>query len=665
MNEELILEIKLDENDNDKRLVDLNQLIAEQRQRVLDLTAAMQTLSKSEGASSEQVAKITKNRDAMAKSLSTNIANQKNLVQVINSETGSVNSLNAQNKILLSERNALSGATETEKLKIEALNKQMDANTAKIKSQSNAQEQQRMNIGKYIQTVQIGGVSLEGLATKFASPYALAGAALAGLYKLYSSSTQGARDLEIAQTKLNGIYQAFANQIGELGGGESGGKGLFSKMLDGALVSLGLFGLYGASIAAEVKEHADKEAELMEIRRQRFFKVYQEAAEQQQRTRDDEQKTLDVRIVAAKAVLENVRAANTLIISTSKEQLEAKNKLLAKDKENIDLKIQVAKAESTVADIQEASTKRETAALEALIKLQADQKKALVVEPFKSQPIPQGITNNDKNQKALDKIYKDQQLADKQQYLQSAETQSEFQTRQFNSYIKYLNQKRKAAKAYGEDVTELDERIADAQIAEAQRTEQVVTKTNKTKTQSNLQTAQALDNILSTSLALFDKNSAEFQIAAISKALVDAYLAAGNALAQGGPIAMVATLALGLANVAAIEGIALAGGGDFYTNKPTLLLVGDNPGGVERVRVDPISGTGQTKKFNPANGLPGGVAMAGGGTLQVNRTAESNSLMRSINSSVKQTQTILVLQDFEIASRAKDTPINRAKVLSK
>lgn len=47
------------------------------------------------------------------------------------------------------------------------------------------------------------------------------------------------------------------------------------------------------------------------------------------------------------------------------------------------------------------------------------------------------------------------------------------------------------------------------------------------------------------------------------------------------------------------------------TKGPTLLLVGDNPGGVERVTVEPISGRGKTF-VDPGGNL---VAMAGGGTF--------------------------------------------------
>jgi hypothetical protein len=55
-----------------------------------------------------------------------------------------------------------------------------------------------------------------------------------------------------------------------------------------------------------------------------------------------------------------------------------------------------------------------------------------------------------------------------------------------------------------------------------------------------------------------------------------------------------------------------AGGGTFFTSGPTALIVGDNPGGVERVQVTPISGRGRTT-VSPGSGL---VSAAGGATIQ-------------------------------------------------
>jgi hypothetical protein len=64
-----------------------------------------------------------------------------------------------------------------------------------------------------------------------------------------------------------------------------------------------------------------------------------------------------------------------------------------------------------------------------------------------------------------------------------------------------------------------------------------------------------------------------------------------------------------------------AGGGDFLTSGPTMLLVGDNPGGVERVTVQPLSGKGITS-VAPDSGL---IRLAGGGTV----TADGGLITRS------------------------------------
>lgn len=57
--------------------------------------------------------------------------------------------------------------------------------------------------------------------------------------------------------------------------------------------------------------------------------------------------------------------------------------------------------------------------------------------------------------------------------------------------------------------------------------------------------------------------------------------------------------------------LGLAGGGEFYTRGPQMIMVGDNPGGVERVTVEPISGRGQTRMLGG-----GTLAMAGGGSIE-------------------------------------------------
>lgn len=120
-------------------------------------------------------------------------------------------------------------------------------------------------------------------------------------------------------------------------------------------------------------------------------------------------------------------------------------------------------------------------------------------------------------------------------------------------------------------------------------------------------------DVLSQATSLFKEHTVAYKVLASSRVIIDTYQAATAALKFINPIVggifAALTIAAGLANLAKINGVSLAGGGDFVTKGPTVLLVGDNPGGRERVRVDPLSGRGQTRVFGD------GIAMAGGGSI--------------------------------------------------
>lgn len=108
---------------------------------------------------------------------------------------------------------------------------------------------------------------------------------------------------------------------------------------------------------------------------------------------------------------------------------------------------------------------------------------------------------------------------------------------------------------------------------------------------------------------------------------------------QGGP--------LGFLFGSLLEGVAAAGGADFTTSGPTLLMVGDNPGGRERVRVDPLSGRGTTRRYGNA------VAMAGGGSISTMPSGNTN-ITTVANVDVYLGDRRLVKNiDYGIRSRAK------------
>ena len=160
--------------------------------------------------------------------------------------------------------------------------------------------------------------------------------------------------------------------------------------------------------------------------------------------------------------------------------------------------------------------------------------------------------------------------------------------------------------------------------------------------------------VLSQTKTLFKEESAAYKALAISQASIDTYRGATAALAPPptgagplfGPILAAITIALGLANVAKIAGFsAAAGGGKFMTRGPAMLMVGDNPGGVERVTVEPISGRGKTT----VNGNL--IKMAGGGVL------ETQSVTNPINQAFafrSQSQSPMIVASWKEATELRD-----------
>lgn len=190
-----------------------------------------------------------------------------------------------------------------------------------------------------------------------------------------------------------------------------------------------------------------------------------------------------------------------------------------------------------------------------------------------------------------------------------------------------LNIEEDAAEQAGEITTSLTNKQKQAAI-DANNLKLDLMKKGMTAEQAELsihkmvedQKLAATSNTLGSAASLLKKNTVAYKVLATAQATIDTYQSAVSAFKAMsgipyigpvlGGIAAAAAIASGLANIAQINGVALAGGGKFTTKGPTLLLVGDNPGGRERVEVTPLSGKGTTRTFGRS-----GLAMAGGGSI--------------------------------------------------
>ncbi len=208
-------------------------------------------------------------------------------------------------------------------------------------------------------------------------------------------------------------------------------------------------------------------------------------------------------------------------------------------------------------------------------------------------------------------------------------TQQEFDNQQLIAREAQLEAQIALDQQYYKDTIDNEVALANAKTQIALKEAADKKAINDARIEQEQQTFFALTSLASSLNELAGKNTAAAKAITTAQTLISTYFTAQKAYESAflpiptiaspalGFISAAAAVTAGLANVAKINSIntpiggAAAGGGDFMTKGPTLLLVGDNPGGVERISVEPISGKGKTT-INPNGNL---VAMAGGGTL--------------------------------------------------
>jgi hypothetical protein len=137
-------------------------------------------------------------------------------------------------------------------------------------------------------------------------------------------------------------------------------------------------------------------------------------------------------------------------------------------------------------------------------------------------------------------------------------------------------------------------------VAERKKAIDVAYKNSKISSVGSLVGAFGQLNQASKGSALVSKRLAQ------GEAVMSTWVAVNKALAAGAPpwniVQATAIGAMGLANVLKIEQQEFAQGGDFVTSGPQSILVGDNPGGRERVSVEPLSSPN-------INGPKGGITL--------------------------------------------------------
>lgn len=545
----------------------------------------------------------------------------------------SINSLRTANKQLTQERNAVNTATKEGQAIVAQLNTQIDKNNKLIKDNSSALEKQRQNVGNYSKSIQeaagqlnIMGTNVGALGTKlqsFVNPLTATVGLVTALGAAYARSTIGAKDLEFASNQLSAATTILTNSFAALISSGEDGEGLFSTLTNDALQAVqDITNFFGgdSDIAKRSRSIAMSMEEMDDLRRDEIRTralINDRLAENQENMTaiQDSQTDLNEKLHQAGEIIDNLRLNETELLAVKNAQLAVIEKQLESDQKN---DVLLDARETKLAEI-------------SAIQKDTDRR----VEATKR------LTSN----------------------LTDAENKRVAAIQKQNDEIRIQNQLKGiktgdiSASGTGQDITDFGEQ----EIKVSNATTVAVVKNNEIKGESAeqyvdrvlaLQEAEAAGarDLAGTLASIAEEGTAASKALALTSIAINSGIGVSEAVKAGAGIPFPGNLAAILSGITAVLvgidqardllGGAAAGGGDFITTKPTLLMVGDNPGNRERVTVEPLSGKGTTQ-INPKSGL---LQMGGGGSLTFNPSISDGGFITNTNT--QQSQQALLMQNF-------------------
>lgn len=496
------------------------------------------------------------------------------------------------------------------------------------------------SIKEQAQSVSVAGVSL----ASFANPATAAVGVLGALFKAYSSSTIGAKDLAFASNQLSASLNYASNQMASFISSAEDGQGLFSKL--SFAFSAATFGITNATMGQAFAGFQEKLEDLgreeIKIRTENNQRL-EDNAEIMAKLQDSTVSFVEKQHLSSEAVI-NLRKNEEDLLAVKEQQLKVLETMLAMDKDNEKLQDAVALKSQEISNIKRDTERK----VQGIVKLESN-----ILDAQNKQI--ENVNKLNEAQAAADEDAKYQRLKRIDDERVAAQLELEEDAANHQAFVEEINDKMLAtAINYGNKKLEADKKYLKSYEG-AKREESRIDFLTQQQKLSNA------SYVFAQIAGLVDEGSAAYKALAISQATIDTYRAASAALAPPpvgagplfGPILAATTIALGLANVAKIIGMgAAAGGGSFMTKGPQLLLVGDNPGGVERVDVTPVSGKGKTVVGKNM------IAMAGGGTMYTDAGIMANSFDR-LSPQQMQTPTVILtyseFKEFENTVKFKDS----------
>lgn len=229
--------------------------------------------------------------------------------------------------------------------------------------------------------INVAGTNLGGLTsgiTQSINPFVLAGSAVSALAAAYFSTGRGAKDLETIQIRLQATTEVLSNKVADLVDkfkSPESSIGKFGRALIDTNPLIQLLRVQFNLLLGDTEKEIDglvkvkealKDLELAELDAQKVAKVALDQSEQRRQIRDDDTKSEEERLKAAKEVQGFVEVREQVLLNLQRERLENLNKLFAVDKKNKNLQREIKQVTLEIADIQEDSQGKRTEAINGI-----------------------------------------------------------------------------------------------------------------------------------------------------------------------------------------------------------------------------------------------------------------------------------------------------------
>lgn len=366
--ETVLLEFTVDQAAAERDLVKIEGLI-------LDNKKAQQELAKAYKAGNITQKEYIQENIRLQQNIKKEQEQKGVLIKALSTESNSRNAIKLRISQLTKEYDNLNRSTAAGAKRADELEKELSQLNAQITKTSKSAGLFKDQIGNYpdklgeaVKEIDVAGVSISGLATKFSSVAGVAGlvvGALGALTAAYAASSAGARDLQFASDQVNATNQILINDLVTLSGAPNGtGGGVMTNLADAAYAAaaahLGLLG-YMVDVQNQARKSATALEGLRDIEISLAFaagdaKNDERRAEIQRRLRDDESKSLQERIEASKqidGILENSKNRTIIVLKAQRDAI--KQSVVDYDL-NREAQLKVAQITSEIADKEEEIT---------------------------------------------------------------------------------------------------------------------------------------------------------------------------------------------------------------------------------------------------------------------------------------------------------------------